>query len=341
MTRFTTSEGHTLVIDVHAHHLPESAVAARETGSDWYGTTITSGRDGFPVAVWNQKPFEFGSTLHFRPFEERLEQSAVRGVDTEVLSILPPLFRYDRPAGEAIVAARELNDELSALTQRFPGRLLGLASLPLQAPDAAAEELRRALALPGIVGVTIGTHVNGANLDAVELEPVFAAADEAHAFVLVHPIAPRDRAALDGYYLRNIIGNPLETTVAAASLLASGRMDRHPGLTVCLAHGGGYFCAAAGRLSHAHGVRHELAHSPARHAREVARRFFYDSLVHDDLTLRQLVDSAGADRVLLGTDFPADMGQTDAATTISRNDLLTADEKSAILGGNARRLLPL
>jgi len=329
------------VIDIHAHYLPESAVAAHDTGSEWFGTSIEKGRDGVPVAVWNGKPFEFGSTLHFRPIEERLAQSAARGVDTEVLSLLPPLFRYDRAAGEGVVAARELNDELSALTGRFPGRLLGLASVPLQDPDAAAAELVRAIALPGIVGVTIGTHVDGVNLDAPELEPVFAAASESRTFVLIHPIAPRDRGALDGYYLRNVIGNPLETTIAAASLLASGRMDRHPGAEICLAHGGGYLCAAAGRLSHAHRVRHELAKTPSRTAQDLVRRFSYDTLVHDALTLRQLVDSAGADRVLLGTDFPADMGQPDAATIIADDDLLTAAEKNAVLDQNARRLLRL
>ena len=330
-----------MAIDIHAHYLPESAVAAHASGSEWFGTSIEEGRDGVPVAIWNGKPFEFGSALHFRPIEERLAQSALRGVDTEVLSLLPPLFRYDRTAGEGIVAARELNDELSALTSRFPGRLLGLATLPLQDPDAAAAELARAIALPGIVGVTIGTHVNGVNLDAPELEPVFAAASESRTFVLIHPIAPRDRGALDDYYLRNVIGNPLETTIAAASLLASGRMDRHPGAEICLAHGGGYLCGAVGRLSHAHRVRHELADTPSRSPHDLVRRFSYDSLVHDALTLRQLVDSAGADRVLLGTDFPADMGQPDAATVIANDELLTAAEKHAVLDQNARRLLRL
>lgn len=316
-------------------------MAAHDTGSDWFGTSIEEGRDGVPVAVWNGRPFEFGSALHFRPIEERLAQSAARGVDTEVLSLLPPLFRYDRPAGEGVVAARELNDELSSLTQRHPGRLLGLASLPLQDPDAAAAELVRAIALPGIVGVTIGTHVTGTNLDAPELEPVFAAASEARVFMLIHPIAPRDRGALDHHHLRNVIGNPLETTIAASSLLVSGRLDRHPGVEICIAHGGGFLTAAAGRLSHAHRVRHELAGTPSLSARELVRRFSYDSLVHDSLTLRQLVDSAGTDRVLLGSDFPADMGQSDAATVIAGDDFLTAAEKRAMLEDNARRLLRL
>jgi aminocarboxymuconate-semialdehyde decarboxylase len=330
-----------LVIDIHAHYLPESAVRAHETGSDWHGTSIERGRDGVPVAVWNGRPFEFGSPVHFQTMDERVALSARRGVDTEVLSLLPPLFRYDRPGPDGIAAARELNDELSALTQRYPGRFLGLAALPMQVPDAAADELRRALALPGMVGVTIGTHVAGTNLDADELEPFFAAADEAAALVLVHPIAPRDRSALDSFYLRNVIGNPLETTIAAASLMASGRLERHERMTVCLAHGGGYTCAAAGRLTHAHSVRHELAGLGTRLPTELVRRFLYDSLTHDELALRQLIDTVGSDRVVLGTDFPADMGQPDAAAEIGASDLLTAAEKDAILRGNLHRLLPI
>ena len=315
-------------------------MAAHRAGIDWFGTSIEEGRDGVPVAVWNGKPFEFGSALHFRPIEERLAQSAERGVDTEVLSLLPPLFRYDRAAGDGVAAARDLNDELSELTTRFPGRLKGLASVALQAPDAAADELRRALALPGIVGVTIGTHVAGTNLDAPELEPFFAAADEAAAFVFIHPIAPRDRGALDAHYLRNIIGNPLETTIAATSLLAGGRAHRHERIELCLAHGGGYTCAAAGRLRHAQGVRAELRDMAPSSAQELVRRFRYDTLVHDEATLRQLVDAAGIDNVLLGTDFPADMGQPDAAADIRANPLLTSEERDAILAGNARRIIP-
>lgn len=331
----------TSAIDIHAHYLPESAVAAHASGADWYGTSIQSGRDGVPVAVWDGKPFEFGSALHFRPIEERLAQSEARGVGTEVLSLLPPLFRYDRAAEEGIIAARELNDELSALTQRFPGRLLGLASLPLQAPAAAADELARAVALPGIVGVAIGTHVRGVNLDAPELEPVFAAASDAGAFVFIHPIAPRDRGALDQHFLRNVIGNPFETTVAAASLVASGRLDHHAGIDICLAHGGGYFCSAAGRLAHAERVRPEFGGNGSHSAADLIGRFYYDTLVHDSLTLRQLMDAAGADRVLLGTDFPADMGQDDAATAIGGDPAISADEKDAVLHGNARRVLGL
>lgn len=330
-----------MTIDIHAHFLPESAVAAHQAGTTWHGIEFERGRDGVPVAVSNDHRFAFGSPVHFEPMENRIALSQERGVDTEVLSLLPPLFRYDRSIADGVVAAKDHNDELSALTQRFPGRFLGLATVALQSPDAAAEEVVRSLSLPGIVGITIGTHVTGVNLDAESLQPFFDALEQVSALVLIHPIAPRDRAALDNYYLRNVIGNPLETTIASASLMASGRLDQLPNVTFCLAHGGGYTCAASGRLNHAHSVRHEFDSVRASAPRELLRRFLFDTLVHDELTLKQLVEAVGVDRVVLGTDFPADMGQADAAAMVRQLTFLSAAEKSSILSDNVQRFIPV
>lgn len=292
------------------------------------------------MAVTGASRFAFGSPLHFEPFEKRIALSEERGVDTEVLSLLPPLFRYDRPAPEGLAAAREHNDELSELTVRYPGRFLGLATVPLQNAEFAAEEARRALSLAGIVGVTIGTHVAGVNLDARELEPFFTVLDELSSFVLIHPIAPRDgMGALDQHYLRNVIGNPLETTIAAASLMASGRLEQYPQVNYCLAHGGGYTCAAMGRLAHASRVRHEFTDRALEVRADLHRRFYYDTLVHDELTLRHLIDVVGSDHVLLGTDFPADMGQVDAAGFVRGSHMLNMEEKASILSGNIRHIL--
>lgn len=328
-----------MTIDIHAHFLPESALAAHKAGTAWHGIEFERGRDGVPVAVSDGRRFAFGSPVHFEPIEARIALTGDRGVDTEVLSLLPPLFRYDRPIADGIVAAHDHNDELSALTERFPGKFLGLATVPLQSPEAAADEVVRSLGLPGIVGITIGTHVNGVNLDAEALLPFFEALEQANALVLVHPIAPRDRSALDDYYLRNVIGNPLETTIASASLMASGRLDAFPNVTFCLAHGGGYTCAAIGRLDHAHSIRHEFDSIRASAPRDLLRRFLFDTLVHDELTLRQLIDAVGVDRVVLGTDFPADMGQGDGAAVVRGLPFLSDLDKESILSGNIERLL--
>jgi aminocarboxymuconate-semialdehyde decarboxylase len=279
----------------------------------------------------------FGSPGHFETMDQRIERMDARQVDVEVLSLLPPLFRYQLDAATGTSAATALNDELSDLTQRFPGRFLGLATLPLQSPQDAVREVERAMDLPGIVGVAIGTHVNGDNLDSENLRAVFCAAEAAGAFVFIHPIDPRDRGALNEHYLRNVIGNPLETTIAASSLMLSGRLDELPALTVCLAHGGGYTCTAAGRLNHAFEVRAENAGVRATPPAELHKRFLYDSLTHSELGLRQLVDAVGVEQVVLGTDFPADMGRTDAVSELLASPQFTSSEKDAILHGNLSR----
>lgn len=225
------------------------------------------------------------------------------------------------------------------LSTRFPGRFLGLATLPLQDVDAAVDELVRVMTLPGMVGVAIGTHINGVNLDAEELAPFWRAAHDLEAFVFIHPMDQRGGEALGHYYLRNVIGNPFETTVAAASLMLSGRLADLPHLQVCLAHGGGYVLAAMGRLAHAYRVRSETPGATDQSPREQFRRFLYDTLNHDEQGLRHMVDVLGVDRVVLGTDFPADMGQSEAVAEIGGSPLFTEQEKAAMLGGNLAAIL--
>ena len=329
-------------IDVHAHFLPDSGRRAFNRGTDWHGVTFSRNSDGILVSERDGQRFVFGSPQHFETMEQRVDRMDARGVDTELLSLLPPLFGYSAPVADAVALARDVNDELSALSTRFPGRFLGLATLPLQDVDAAVAELERAMALPGMAGVTLGTHINGVNLDDERLVPFWRAAARLARFVFIHPMDQRGVEALRKYYLRNAIGNPFETTVAAASLMLSGRLAEMPDLPVCLAHGGGYVLAAVGRLEHAYRVRAENAGGvagPQRSPRELFRRFYYDTLNHDAGLLRYVVDTVGVDRVVLGTDFPADMGQTNAVADIGESPLFSDEEKAAMLGGNVAALL--
>jgi len=330
-----------MYIDVHAHFLPDAGRAAYQRGSNWHGTTFTRDDRGILVSERDGRRFVFGSPLHFEPMERRVERMDARGVDTELLSLLPPLFGYSAPAADAAAAARDVNDELSGLSQRFPGRFRGLATLPLQDVDAAVDELARAMSLPGMVGVTLGTHIDGVGLHEPALAPFWQAAARLKAFVFIHPMDQRGLEALRGYYLRNAIGNPFETTVAAASLMLSGRLTGFPDLPVCLAHGGGYLLAATGRLEHAYRVRPETGRETDESPRTQLRRFYFDTLNHDPAGLRHMVDVLGVDRVVLGTDFPADMGQTDAVAELTKSTLFTDEEKAAMLGGNMVRLLGL
>src|SRR5207248_8728937 len=161
-----------------------------------------------------------------------------------------------------------------------PDRFMGIATLPMQAPKLAAEELRHAMRVLGLSGAQIGSNIAGKNLDDPELEPVWATAAELDAFLLVHPINVAGMDRLGSYYLNNLIGNPLDTTIAAACLVFSGVLERYPTLKICLAHGGGFIPYQAGRLAHGWNVRPEPKNGLKVSPEASLRRFYYDTILH-------------------------------------------------------------
>lgn len=259
-------------------------------------------------------------------------------VDMQVVSLNPILFRYYLDRAHAIDAARDVNDEIADMASRWPDRFAGFATLPMQDVSAAVTELQRAVESLGMVGAAIGTHVLGANFDEEHLFPLFEAAESLGAALFVHPAASRMGDSLPRYHMRNYIGNPTETTIAIGSLVFGGVLDRLPDLKLCFAHGGGYACWAAARFDHGFGVRPEARERASRLPSEYLRTLYFDSLVHGYGNLRQLIDNVGSDRVVLGSDYPADMGQPDPVTWIEGSDLSHA-EKRAVLGENASKLL--
>lgn len=326
-------------LDAHAHYFPRSAVTACMRGEEWFGTTFHRDEEGVPVALTAGSRSVFGSSAHFDSMERRLERMDELELDMQILSLLPPLFRYGIGVEPALAASRTVNDELAEIVRRWPKRFVALATVPLQDVGKAIEELRRARLELGFPGVAVGTHVEGTNWDAPQLVDFLEAAQDLDALLLVHPIHPRDRDALSRYYLRNAIGNPWETTIAAACLSAGGVLDRLPRLRLCLAHAGGYLAFASGRLDRAFDVRREMRNGAARPPSAYLERFLFDSITHSPLALRFLVDTVGVGNVVLGTDFPADMGKIDAVADIRANQFLTDEEKRAILGENLLRLL--
>lgn len=327
-------------IDIHAHLLPPSAMTALDSDGRWYGSTIELGERGNPVLVTNGRKRALGADSHLIDLDGRVAEMDRLRVDTQVLSLVPLLLGYDLPAGDAIALTRDTNDEIAGYVRDRPGRFLGLASLPAQDPDAAIAELERAMGRGEFVGVELGTNVNGISWDDPSLFPILAAAEHANAFVFFHPNDPRARDVLQPYYTRNLIGNPLETTMLVASLIFGGVLDRLPDLRIGLAHGGGYATFAIGRYDHGNRVRPE-AKDMQRIPSDYLDCFLVDALVHSEKAVRYLVDVMGADRVVMGSDFPADMGPVDPVGEIERSPLLTDAEKRAILGQNLARELHL
>jgi aminocarboxymuconate-semialdehyde decarboxylase len=333
------SEPSTLsVIDMHAHLLPRSAIAAAESGGDWFGSRVERDELGRPLIITGEYQISLGGQIHWESMEQRIERMDAMSVDMQVLSLNPILFRYYLDAHHAIEGARAINDEIAGAVHQWPQRFAGFGALPMQDPGAAVAELQRVMEVPGMVGAAIGSHVNGSNWDEPHLFPVLEAADQLGAVLFLHPSASRLKEALPRYHMRNYIANPTETTIAIGSLIFGGVIDRLPNLRMMFAHGGGYACWAYARFDHGHGVRPEAREHISKAPSEYLRRLWFDSLVHGYGNLRRVLEVAGPDRVVLGTDFPADMGQPDPVAWINGSDL-TEVERDAVLGGNARKLI--
>ncbi len=268
-----------------------------------------------------------------------LEIQAALGVDRIVLSPWTSLLRYDADPQDGLRVSRIQNEALAKLVRGHPDRLSALGTVPLQEPALASRELTRLMEELGLSGVVISTPAHSISLGDDRFRPFWEIAEATGALVFFHPTT-RGFAlpALQNYYLWNAVGNPVETTVAAAHLIMAGTMERHPRLKVLLAHGGGAVIALRGRLRHAWDVQPEararLRESPERSL----ARFYFDSLTQDSKVLQDLIDAVGADHVLLGSDYPFDMGVSDPAAMV-RALHLPADDEAKILGRNAARLL--
>ncbi|MCC7487692.1 MAG: amidohydrolase [Burkholderiales bacterium] len=326
-------------IDTHAHWFPPEWVelVAREgTGN---GAEVKCNDSGEIVRFTAPGIDRAGFKPQYVGIPVRLEIMDAGRVDVHALSLTSPMGYWAKPEF-GLKLARAFNDACSAAHLGHPGRFVGMATLPMQAPALALEEVARAAKLPGIRGVYMGTHVNGKNLDEKEFFPVYAKCEELGLPIFLHPVAPVGRERMRNYHLGNFLGNPLETGIAAASLVFGGVMDAFPKLDVMLPHAGGVFPNLIGRMDHGTTVRRECAHM-TRPPSAYLRRFHYDTITHSDAILMNLIRQVGADRVVMGSDCPADMSYTKPVDVVERLPGLSAAERDAILGGNAARLLGL
>ena len=269
----------------------------------------------------------------------RLEGMDRQRIDVHALSLTAPMVYWASP-GFGLALAQAYNDAATAAHARHPQRFVGLAMLPMQAPDLALKELERAAKLPGMRGMYLATHVNGIDLDDRRFWDVYAKAEELDWPVFLHPIDTIGRERTTRYYLRNLLGNPYDTGVAAASLIFGGVLDAFPKLEVNLPHAGGTFPWLIGRLDHGTKVRPELRHMK-RLPSAYLRRFTYDTIGHNDQINYNLIRMVGADRVVLGSDYCFDMGLADPLGDVERLDALSAAERDLIIGETAVKLLRL
>ena len=268
-----------------------------------------------------------------------LDKARSRQVDHVLLCPWVNLLPNTLPVDQAVDVCRLQNEGLSAAAQAHPERISALGALPLQDPVRAASELPRLMKLPGMKGVELTASVNGTYLGDDSFLPLWEAAESEGALLFIHPTTRGfELPVFDNYYLWNTIANPMETTVTAAHMVMAGVLERFPRLSVVLAHGGGALLALRGRLRQVAEVRPDAASRLRSPADESIRRFYFDTLTHDGALLRSLIEFAGVDHVLLGSDYPFDMGTDRAVDEVLALELDKA-EQDAILGGNARRLL--
>ncbi len=273
--------------------------------------------------------------------QKKIRDMEEKGLELNVLSSTPFAFLYEVEDDLAIELARFHNDQLSELVKKYPDRFAAMATLPLQVPDEALKELTRATKTLGLRGVEIGAHVGKSELGDEVFWPIYKALEDLDMPIFIHPhhVAGLDR--LLDFYLNNLIGNPLDTTIAAANLIFSGVLEKYPGLKIILAHAGGQFPYIIGRWEHGYQVRPECKEKVHQSPMAFFKNFYFDTITHNPDALRYLVSLAGSDHVLLGTDYPYDMGDENPVQTVSQLSRIKAADRRKIMRENAIALFGL
>jgi len=325
-----------MIIDVHHHIIVPEITRDAAPEEDWRPRVFWE--DGKQVVDFR------GRRLHsaLRPYveiEAILEAQREAGVEGVLLSPWSSLLGHDRPSQEGRRICQIQNQSLAGLTEKYPEQVRVLGTVPMQDIPHAIEELQHLMRDGRFEGIEIAATVGELYVGDDSFRPFWDAVEQAEALVFIHPTTRGlGISALQDYYMNNTVGNPLETAIVAAQLVMSGVIEQHPNLRILLSHGGGAVLSLRGRLRHAHSfqpkARSRLKESPI----DSLKRFYFDTVTHDADLLRQLIDFAGEDHVLLGSDYPYDMGY-ERPVDLVRSLALSADSEAKVLGGNAARLM--
>ena len=331
--------GKSLRVDIHCHYLNQ-AVAARVAN-------LNPAQYDPLVQFANELTREVNvrqirdRAAKLSTIETRLRDMDRMGIDIQAVSPAPNQTYYWAEPDLGAELAKAVNDRLAEIVATWPARFVALGTVPLQNVDLAIAELTRCIKELNFRGVEINPSVDGLDLTdpVLGLEKFFAKVQELGAVIFMHPTGFTQAGRLVDHYFNNVIGNPMETTIAASHLIFDGVLQRHPRLKVILPHAGGYLAHYWARMDHAYRARPDCRTVIKRPPSSYLRKMYFDTIAFDPAMLRQMVDQYGAEHVLLGTDYPYDMGVDDPVGFIGRVPRLTRDERALIEGRNAARLL--
>jgi aminocarboxymuconate-semialdehyde decarboxylase len=326
--------------DVHSHCIPPSLLDLLRAEGPRLGIELRDDGDGEYAVIRDRVRL-----APFRPIlgdlEARVRAMDDSGVDVQLLAGWIDLTAYALDPDAGAEYARRFNEIMAAEADRRPDRFVALGTIPLQDPARAAAELDFAVRDLGMAGVQIATTVDGTDLDEAGLDPFWEAADDLGCLIVLHPCDPLPGVDLSRNFLDNMVGRPAESTIAVGHLLFSGVLERFPGLVICVVHGGGFVPYQLGRMQRGFDAVPKLAAGNITTApSELARRLYYDTVLHDPAPLAFLVERVGADHVLMGTDYPFPMGDPTPVDTVNAIPGLSDEQRRLILGGNVTRLLP-
>ncbi len=339
--RSSTGSGKAKVIDLHCHYL-NPAVAAK--------TAHLNGAQYDPSVIFADELTRKTNVTQMKTRAPKLTGVAERlvdmdrmGVDLQAVCPAPFQFFYFTEPELGAQLAREVNEGIAQLVADTPDRFVGLGSVPLQDSKLAVRELNYCVQKLGLRGVEICTNVNGMNLTdpSLKLDKFFARCEELGVVIFMHPLGYTQADRLTHHYFNNVIGNPLDSTVAVSHLIFDGVMARYPKLKVIVAHGGGYIAHYWARMDHAWRARADCRTVIKEPPSSYLEKFYFDTITFDPEMLKRLIDRFGADHVVLGTDYPYDMGEEDPLGLIAQIKRLPRAARELVVGGNAARLLNL
>jgi len=321
--------------DMHSHFIPQEFVEAiSKPGSVWQAKLEKKGEEPWIV---HDQGYGYPLSPGFHDTAARLADMARMKLDVAAVSVSPTLFYYYAKPKLALDLARLTNDAIYRLTKGRPDKFVGMGTLPMQDLDLTITELRRCAEDLGFRAILIGSNVEGKQFDDPQFLRFFKECEALEMFIFFHPYYVGTKEMFDKYYLTNLYGNPLDTAMVVASLIFGGVLDKCPSLKVGFTHGGGFFPYQIGRLKHGYEVRSEPKVNGAKSPERYMHQLYFDSIVFVDKQLQFLVDWAGADHVMLGTDYAFDMGEF-APVDFVRGAGLAAGQLKAVLADNACKM---